>query len=489
MTSHNTPIDSDTLDAAMKYTKLWEGMNSTVKADRKGIPTLGHGFALIIDIGNKWVIRDDLIDKLATASITLEPEDMTKLIEIRKALAAGDIAEAKRLTAAHDFPSITGEQAETLFRETIAEKAEMARNAMGPAAFDALSPERQAVVIDTAYQRPREFRKIAARLGAAAAAGDHEMGAVVLASVGGGGRLRANDNARYYRNPYDSTVVRVYAIAGIIARDNKLTVDEFRDLNQSLDAELVIMGQLVRVAPAIPAAPDADLDGKPIEQNMNETGGVPLGPGQWRVEAGDTLTGIGRKLETKLGRVVPATELQRLNGFSNDEADDIHPGQILIVPTGGATPPETEAAPPAQPAPPAPGPGGSLLRELEVDVAELAPEARNILGGRLGFDTRDEARVAESRGRVEAAAEEAFFRTPGFDALPRPLGRQLFAAGLQSTPGRAADLLSIALAKAGAPPRKRRKTPGGPSVRPTLTPKLAQAVRRAEGAGRLGEAV
>ena len=131
----------------------------------------------------------------------------------------------------------------------------------------------------------------------------------------------------------------------------------------------------------------------------------------------------------------------------------------------------SRAAPATRPAPPAPGPGGSLLRELGVDVAGPAPEARNILGGRLGFDTRDEARVAESRGRVEAAAEEAFFRAPGFDALPRPLGRQLFAAGLQSTPGRAADLLSIALAEAGTRPRKRRKTPGGASVRPTLRPR------------------
>ncbi len=119
-------------------------------------------------------------------------------------------------------------------------------------------------------------------------------------------------------------------------------------------------------------------------------------------------------------------------------------------------------------------------------VAELAPEAEDILGAHLGLNSRDDARVAESRGRVEAAAEEAFFRAPGFDALPRPLGRQLFAAGLQSTPGRAADLLAIALAEVGAPPRKRRKTPGGASVRPTLTPELAQAVRRAEVVGASG---
>jgi len=76
-------------------------------------------------------------------------------------------------------------------------------------------------------------------------------------------------------------------------------------------------------------------------------------------------------------------------------------------------------------------------------VAGLAPEAEDILGAHLGLNTCDDAWSAADRGRVEAAAEEAFFRTLGFDALPRPVGRQLFAAGLQSTPGRAAAPLAL----------------------------------------------
>ena len=214
---------------------------------------------------------------------------------------------------------------------------------------------------------------------------------------------------------------------------------------------------------------------------MNKIEDAPLGPGKWRAEEGQSLWIIARKLEEKLGRQLEVEELMELNGIDESEVRKIPVGRVLIVPTDGAA--GSEAAPPAQPAPPAPGPGGSLLRELGVDVAALAPEARAILGGRLDFDTRDEARATADRGRVEAAAEEAFFRAPGFDALPRPLGRQLFAAGLQSTPGRAADLLAIALAEAGAPPRERRKTPGGASVRPTLTPEIAQAVRRFEVVG------
>ena len=486
MSSHNTPIDSDTLDAAMKYTKLWEGIHSTVGPDDKGVPTLGHGFALIIDDGTKWVVRHNLNDKLAAASITLEPQDLTKLAEIQEALATGDIAEAKRLTEAHDFPSITGAQAETLFRVTITEAAKMARTKMGAAAFDRLSPERQAAVIDTAYQRPVEFRKIAARLAAAVAAGDHERGAEVLRSVGAGGRLRATDNARYYRDPHDGTVVRVYDVAGVIALDNNISEKEFRDLNPGLGPKLpVIMGQLVRIAPAIPAAPFADLGGKITEQNVNTAEDTPLGPNKWRVEKGQSLWSIARTLTKERGYVITTEELMELNGIDKDDVTKIPIGRVLIVPTNGTAPADTEATPTDGAAPADPGPRGGLMRELEVDVAELAPEAKDILGAHLGFNARDAGRVAANRGRVEAAAEEAFFRAPGFAALPRPLGRQLFAASLQSTPSRAADLLAGALTEAGAAPRKPRKGTRRPSVRPTLTPELAQAVREAEGTGRL----
>jgi hypothetical protein len=127
------------------------------------------------------------------------------------------------------------------------------------------------------------------------------------------------------------------------------------------------------------------------------------------------------------------------------------------------------------------------MREMGVDLAELAPEARDLLSAHLGFDVRDEKQVARKRGRVEETVEQAFHRGPGFADLPRPLGRQLFAAGLESSPDRAADLLVGALIDAGARPRKRRRTPGQSSVRRTLTPEIAQAVRKAEGEGRLGQ--
>ncbi len=406
MSTNNNPVHPRGIDAAMTYTRPWEGFHETVGSAGEGVPTLGHGFTLIIDTRGAWEVRTGLKDTLASVGVTLSPADEEKLIKIRDALGRDDRGEADRLIAEHDFPTITRAGAATLFRATITEQARKTRKWIGPDAFDSLSPERQAVLIDFTYQREGHLKKIGSAVGALIATGKLDQAANALEGIGGGTSVRVTDNAAYFRNPDDPGIVRARPGDGLdrIARRYNLDPEQVERQNTHIDfhGKGVLIGQRVRIG----RADGGELD---KEQNMNKT---------------------------------------------------------------EATPPDTD---------------GSLLRELEVDVAELAPEARDILGGRLGFDTRDEARVAERRGRVEAAAEEAFFRTPGFDALPRPLGRQLFAAGLQSTPGRAADLLSIALAEAGTRPRKRRKTPGGPSVRPTLTPEIAQAVRRAEGAGRLGE--
>ncbi len=48
MTTHTQGVTPETIAAAMAYTKPWEGFNPTVEPDGGGIPTLGHGFALII---------------------------------------------------------------------------------------------------------------------------------------------------------------------------------------------------------------------------------------------------------------------------------------------------------------------------------------------------------------------------------------------------------------------------------------------------------
>ena len=495
MSKHSDPIHPRVIDAAMTYTRPWEGFHETVGEAGEGVPTLGHGFTLIIKSRGAWKIRGGLKDMLASFGVTLSGSDtgtdqkidlnsdMGKLEEIRKALAAGDRGEADRLIAEHDFPTITRAGAATLFRATIAEQARKTREWIGTEAFDSLSPERQAVLIDFTYQREGHLKKIGPAVGALIAAGKLDEAADALEGIGGGTSVRVTDNAAYFRNPDDPGIVRARPGDGLdrIAGHYNLTPEQVERQNPHIDfhGEGVRIGQFVRIGRA---------DGGELEreQNMNKTEDAPLGPDKWRVEAGDTLTAIGRKLKATLGSVVSAKELQRLNGFTDDEANNIHPGQEIIVPTGNAAPAGTEADPAAQPAPADPRPRGTLMGEMGVKVAELAPEAKDILGAHLGFNARDGARVAADRGRVEAAAEEAFFRAPGFATLPPPLGRQLFAAALQSTPGRAAELLAGALTETGTPPRKAPKGARRPRVRPTLPPEIAQAVRVAEGAGSLG---
>ena len=480
-TKLSAPIDPRTIDVAMNYTRPWEGFHERVGPDSTGVPTIGHGFALIVKVGNKWKLnaqtRKELDAKLNRFGVDLDNADFNKLDKVIEALNAGNTALAKSLTAAHDFPSITKGDAAQLLRETITEHAEKARGWLGETAFERLTPERRAVIIDLAYNRPEQLEKIAPGLAAHINADDLEAAANALEKIGGGVRKRVTEGAFYFRVAGEPGLIQVRQgeTAGTIGARFGQGADEVARRNpQVKNIDVVSAGQFLRIWDPVTVQ-------ETQEQNMNKIEDAPLGPGKWRVEEGQSLWIIARKLEEKLGRQLEVEELMELNGIDESEVRKIPVGRVLIVPTDGAA--GSEAAPPAQPAPPAPGPGGSLLRELGVDVAALAPEARAILGGRLDFDTRDEARATADRGRVEAAAEEAFFRAPGFDALPRPLGRQLFAAGLQSTPGRAADLLAIALAEAGAPPRKRRKTPGGASVRPTLTPEIAQAVRRFEVVG------
>ncbi len=134
---------------------------------------------------------------------------------------------------------------------------------MGPAAFDALSPPRQSVVIDSAYQRPEGFGKIAGAFGSAAASGDFEEAARVLRTIRGGDRQRVDDNAAHFSDPHAPGVVRAQpgdGLEAIARRYGLLTVehdetDTIKRLNPHIDfskkgAGGVTAGQFVRIAPA-----------------------------------------------------------------------------------------------------------------------------------------------------------------------------------------------------------------------------------------------
>ena len=50
----SAPIDGRTIDVATDYTRLWEGIHERVGPDHTGVPTVGHGFALVVKVKGKW---------------------------------------------------------------------------------------------------------------------------------------------------------------------------------------------------------------------------------------------------------------------------------------------------------------------------------------------------------------------------------------------------------------------------------------------------
>ena len=55
----SAPIDGRTIDVATDYTRLWEGIHERVGPDHTGVPTVGHGFALVVKVKGKWVLNEE----------------------------------------------------------------------------------------------------------------------------------------------------------------------------------------------------------------------------------------------------------------------------------------------------------------------------------------------------------------------------------------------------------------------------------------------
>ena len=112
-------IDQKTADAAFKHIALWEGFEDTVYADGGGVPHIGYGYALIVKVGDEWIIKPKLQNKLQAAGVTLRPADMRKLEEIRAALNTGTASEATALINGHPFSAIDKPGAEKLTRDAL----------------------------------------------------------------------------------------------------------------------------------------------------------------------------------------------------------------------------------------------------------------------------------------------------------------------------------------------------------------------------------
>ncbi|NIA70945.1 lysozyme [Pelagibius litoralis] len=75
-----------------------EGFVARVYSDHRGIPTLGLGYALLVDAPG-WPKRQGLGDDLSAIGVTLSEADEALLDSLSRALAGGAVDEAKALVA------------------------------------------------------------------------------------------------------------------------------------------------------------------------------------------------------------------------------------------------------------------------------------------------------------------------------------------------------------------------------------------------------
>lgn len=145
---------------AFDNTSKWEDFRDRVYYDDHGVPTVGYGYALVVNGINGWSVRDDA--DLQTVGISLAPGDRERLEQVAGALQANrDRDPADRLAAARkavtigDFDTtLTEEGARNSFDLAVPKYKTDVITAIGQDRFDRLFPEQQAALFDLAYRRP-----------------------------------------------------------------------------------------------------------------------------------------------------------------------------------------------------------------------------------------------------------------------------------------------------------------------------------------------
>lgn len=107
-------------DMLFKFVRGSEGFKPKVADDKKGVPTIGFGTALVTKIKGKWDVLDRLAERLQAAGVELDSEryaaDYHKLKTIADALTKDERAEASRLIESHNFSiEVNREQARKLY--------------------------------------------------------------------------------------------------------------------------------------------------------------------------------------------------------------------------------------------------------------------------------------------------------------------------------------------------------------------------------------
>jgi len=107
-------------DILFKFVHGSEGFEPRVADDKKGVPTIGFGTALVTKIKGKWNIIERLYERLEKAGVQLDSSryqiDYQKLNEIANALNEQKAEKAQKLIREHNFSiEVDREQARKLY--------------------------------------------------------------------------------------------------------------------------------------------------------------------------------------------------------------------------------------------------------------------------------------------------------------------------------------------------------------------------------------
>ena len=227
MTITRTPVSGNFTDFIYDWVRPLEGFRQRVYSDNRGIPTLGVGYALLIDQGTNssvpWVPRGNLASDLAAINLSLTPGDYQLLADVANALNASNITLAKslippapnaetdaiaQLNNVFSFRLITSTDGRTLFDHVIPRIRASVRSRLGTSLFNALDgSEEMAALLSLAFTNPSLI-------------GPH-----LSAALGVGNRAEAWYEIRYASNRDHDHASRRYAEAQLFGLYEPGTVD------------------------------------------------------------------------------------------------------------------------------------------------------------------------------------------------------------------------------------------------------------------------
>jgi GH24 family phage-related lysozyme (muramidase) len=240
---------------AFANTSAMEGFDSNVYDDGTGVPTVGYGYALVVQGPNGWATRSD--NDLARVGITLTQADKARLQTAINDLNTHDRQTASgrlapRLQHSPFDLSLNQAQARQTFDLALPEYRDAATRATGQH-YDDLLPEQKAALIDFAYRRPAWLIDNAGGLQQAitndrAAGGWSNTQALLGRMRDSPNDWRTKSDALYFANPLAENIYQIQrgdTLAGI-SRKTGLPENYLRALNpQVRDWDRINAGQRI----------------------------------------------------------------------------------------------------------------------------------------------------------------------------------------------------------------------------------------------------